>query len=109
MRKTLFGMLVGVAIGVTLTAGVRVARGDSSESNPLTAWVPDMDQIFNMALQNVFDSAGEEFTDPELKAFYDRLTGEITESLDDEVEFDPGISIEPTATTESDGVKGNSE
>ena len=102
MKRTLLGIVAGVAIGVTATAGLNAARGDSNESNPLTAWVPDMDQIYNTALENVFDSAGEEFTDPELKAFYERLTGEIIDSLDDEVEFDPGIEVEPTATAAGD-------
>lgn len=102
MKKTLLGLLFGIAIGMTLTAGVNVARGDSGEDNLLTAWVPDMDRIYNTALENVFESAGEEFTDPELKAFYDRLTSDITESLDDEVEFDPGLSVEPTPTAGND-------
>jgi hypothetical protein len=100
MKRTLLGIVAGIVIGMTMTAGISVARGDTGDSSPLTSWVPDMDEIFNLALGNVFESAGQDITDPEIKAFYDKLTGEITESLDKSVEFDPGISLEPTPTAE---------
>ncbi len=97
MRRTLLGIFAGLVIGVALTAGVGIVRGQTSEGD--TNWVPDIEQIYFTALGNVFDAAGEKFTDPELKEFYDRLTGEITEKLATPVPFDPGIEI-PTPTPE---------
>lgn len=95
MRRTLLGIFAGMVLGITFTAGAGVVRGQSDGTD--TGWVPDMEQIFNTALGNAFDAAGEKFTDPELKEFYDRLTGEITNSLETPVAFDPGIEI-PTPT-----------
>lgn len=95
MRRTLLGLFAGLLLGVALTAGVSAVRGQTGDGE--TAWVPDMEQIYATALGNVFDAAGEKFTDPELKAFYDRLTSDITGSLGTPVAFDPGIEV-PTVT-----------
>ena len=89
------GMFAGLLLGVALTAGVSMVRGQTTDGS--TAWVPDMEQIYLTALGNAFDGAGEKFTDPELKAFYDRLTSDITGSLATPVAFDPGIVV-PTMT-----------
>lgn len=95
MRRTILGIFAGLVLGITFTAGAGIVRGQTDEGS--SGWVPDMEQIFNIALGNAFEAAGEKFTDPELKAFYDRLTGEITNSLETPVAFDPGIEI-PTPT-----------
>ncbi|MDA0232554.1 MAG: hypothetical protein O3C69_03610 [Chloroflexi bacterium] len=95
MRRTVLGIVAGLVLGLALTARVSAVRGQSADGE--TAWVPDIERIYTTALGNVFDAAGEKFTDPELKAFYDRLTGEITDSLSTPVAFDPGIVI-PTPT-----------
>ena len=64
-------------LGAMLTTGIGIARAsDGDDQSMWTAWIPDMEQIFNSALYNMFESAGEKFTDPELKAFYERLTGD---------------------------------
>ena len=97
MRRTILGVLAGLVLGIALTAGVDVVRGQTTEED--TSWVPNMEEIFNTALSNTFDAAGEKFTDPELKAFYDRLTNDITNSLSTPVPFDPGIEV-PTPTPE---------
>ncbi len=94
MRRTIFGILAGLVLGVSVTAGVSAVRGDGTSGAGV---IPDMETIYNSALSNVFEAAGEKFTDPELKAFYDRLTGEITDSLQTPVPYDPGIEI-PTVT-----------
>lgn len=91
-------MFAGLFLGITVTTGVNMVRGQSGEGE--TAWVPDMEQIYNSALENVFDAAGEKFTDPELKAFYDRLTGEITGSLETPVPFEPEIEVPTPAPVE---------
>lgn len=96
MRRTVLGMITGLLLGVALTAGVSAVRGQTEDGS--TAWVPNMEQIYSTALGNVFDAAGEKFTDPELKAFYDRLTSDITGSLGTPVAFDPGIEVPPTPT-----------
>ncbi len=98
MRRTLLGIFAGLVLGITITAGAGIVRGQTGDGTD-TGWVPDMEQIFNTALSNTFEAAGEKFTDPELKAFYDRLTGEITNSLETPVPFDPGIEV-PTPTPE---------
>ena len=95
MRRTVLGMFAGLLLGVALTAGISAVRGQTGGGE--TAWVPDMEQVYTTALGNVFDAAGEKFTDPELKAFYDRLTSDITGSIGTPVAFDPGIEV-PTAT-----------
>ena len=71
--------------------GVDAARGQS-DSGGAGRVVPDMERVYRSALGNLFEAGGEEFTDPELKAFYDRLTRDILDSLDEEVEYDPGVS-----------------
>ena len=91
------GMFAGLFLGVALTAGVTMVRGQTGSGD--ASAVPDIEQVYNTALTNMFDAAGEKFTDPELKAFYDRLTGEITDGLATPVPFDPGIEVptpEPT-------------
>jgi hypothetical protein len=99
MRRTLLGIFAGLVIGVSMTAGVSMVRGQSNDGG--VAFVPDVEKIYKNALANVFDAAGEKFTDPELKEFYDRLTGEITDSLETPVPFDPGITeLTPTPTPE---------
>jgi len=90
-------MLAGLLLGVGLTAGVELARGQEPSETVLTTWVPDLEVIFNSALGNLFEAGGEQFTDPELKAFYEKLTGDITGSLATDVEYDPGIPL-PEAT-----------
>ena len=95
MKKAIFGVIAGLVLGITVTAGIDVVRGQSNDSG--IGVVPDMEQIYNSALNNMFDAAGEKFTDPELKAFYERLTGEITESLATPVPYDPGLDA-PEAT-----------
>ncbi len=100
MGRMLIGILAGVVLGVSLTAGASLVRGASSGDGG-AGWVPDIEQVYNSALTNMFDAAGEEFTDPELKAFYDRLTGEITDSLSTPVPYDPQIDFTaPTASPE---------
>jgi hypothetical protein len=94
VRKTLFGIFAGVLIGVGLTAGIDAVRGQSDPGGSGTTVVPDMEGVYRSALGTLFEAGGEEFTDPELKAFYDRLTGNIMDSLDEEVEYDPGIPLE---------------
>ncbi len=96
MRRTLLGIFAGLVLGIAFTAGAGIVRGQTGEGS---SWVPDMEQVFNTALSNTFDAAGEKFTDPELKAFYDRLTDDITGSLGTPVPFDPGIEV-PTPTPE---------
>ena len=98
MRRTIIGLIVGVVLGALVTTGVTTVTGQATEE---TTWMPDMEKIYLTALGNVFDAAGEKFTDPELKAFYDRLTTDITDSLATPVAFDPGIDellIEPSPT-----------
>lgn len=84
-------MFAGLVLGVAVMGGAGIVRGQTSPGD--SGWVPDMEQIFNTALGNAFEAAGEKFTDPELKAFYDRLTGEITNSLETPVPYDPGIDV----------------
>ncbi len=92
MRKTLLGIFAGLVLGIALTAGVRAVSGQS-DSN-FAGLVPDVEKVYSTALENTFDAAGEKFTDPELKAFYDRLTDQIIDGLETPVPFDPGIDLE---------------
>ena len=90
MGRMLLGIFAGLILGISVTAGASLVSGATSADGG-TGWVPDVEQVYNTALSNVFEAAGEEFTDPELKAFYDRLTGEITDSLSTPVPYDPEI------------------
>ena len=71
--------------------GMDAARGQSDPGGAGKV-VPDLEGVYRSALGNLFEAGGEEFTDPELKAFYDRLTKDILDSLDEDVESDPGVS-----------------
>lgn len=98
MRRTIFGLFAGVLLGVVATTGISAVRGQTSGDDSTV--VPDIEQVYNTALSNMFDAAGEKFTDPELKEFYDRLTADIVDGLETPVPFDPGIEVptpEPTA------------
>lgn len=97
MRRTLVTLFIGAVLGVSVVAGADIVRG---QSNGDTVIVPDIEQVYNSALDNLFDAAGEKFTDPELKAFYDRLTADISERLKTPVPYDPGIG---TPTPEAEG------
>ncbi len=97
MPRMLLGVFAGLFLGVALTAGVSMVRGQSGDNNANV--VPDIEQVYNTALSNMFEAAGEKFTDPELKAFYDRLTSEITEQLETPVPFDPGIEVPTPEST----------
>lgn len=84
MRRTLIGLFAGIVIGVTLISmsGIgRAAEGDAGSQNPLTSWMPDIKQIMNDAMQDIFISAGTEIRDPEIAEFYDRLTGNVMANL----------------------------
>ena len=84
MRRTLIGLLAGIVIGITLISmsGIgRAAEGDAGSQNPLTSWIPDIKQIMNEAMQDIFITAGAEIQDPELSAFYDRLTTRVMTTI----------------------------
>jgi hypothetical protein len=94
VRKTLIGIFAGVVVGAGLTAGIDAVRGQTDPGSGGTAVVPDMEGVYRSALSTLFEAGGEEFTDPELKAFYDRLTTNIMDSLDEEAEHGPVIPLE---------------
>ena len=80
MRRTLVGLIAGIVIGITLInmSGIgRAADGDAGSQNPLTSWIPDIKQIMNDAMQDIFDSVGTEIQDPEIALFYDKLTTNV--------------------------------
>lgn len=84
MRRTLIGLLAGIVIGITLInmSGIgRAAEGDAGSQNPLTSWIPDIKQIMNDAMQDIFTSAGTEIQDPEIAEFYQKLTGNVMTNI----------------------------
>jgi hypothetical protein len=84
VRRTLIGLFAGIAIGIALISmsGIgRAADGDAGSQNPLTSWIPDIKQIMNDAMQDIFISAGTEIQDPEIAEFYDRLTGNVMANI----------------------------
>ena len=92
MRRTILGIIAGLVIGVSLSAGpsvINAATGDES----VASFLPDMEQVFNNALTMMFDSAGQKFTDPELKDYYDRLTQSVMEREPYVPPFDPSITL----------------
>lgn len=94
MRRTILGMIAGLMLGVSFTAGMSVISADGDGSgDSVASFLPDMEQVFNNALVSMFDSAGQKFTDPELKDYYDRLTQSIVEREPYEPEFDPSITL----------------
>ncbi len=53
MRRTLFGLIAGIAIGITLISMSGIGRAsDEGSSNALTSWTPDIKQIMNDAMQD---------------------------------------------------------
>lgn len=92
MRRTFFGIIAGLVIGVSLTAGVSAISADDGTGSA-ASFLPDMEQVFNNALTSMFDSAGQKFTDPELKDYYDRLTQSIIEREPYIPPFDPSITL----------------
>jgi hypothetical protein len=86
MRRTLIGLVAGIVIGITFISmsGVgRAATSDDSSQNPLTAWIPDITEIMNGALQDIFISAGAEIEDPEISEFYNRLTSNMMTTIEE--------------------------
>ena len=84
MRRTLIGLAVGIVVGITLISmsGIgQAADGDAGSQNPLTSWMPDIKQIMNGAIRDIFTSAGTEIQDPELAGFYGKLTGNMMTSI----------------------------
>lgn len=80
MRRMLIGLVAGIVIGITLISmsGIgRAAEDDAGSQNPLTSWMPDIKQIMNDAMQDIFITAGAEIQDPEIADFYDRLTSNV--------------------------------
>lgn len=96
MRKILIGMFIGMLVGGAFVAGTGIAKGATDDESLLTSWIPDLEEIFNTTMGNIFDSAGAKITDPELKEFYGRVTGDIAASLvANDVVYDTGISLTP--------------
>ena len=84
MRRTLIGLVVGIIVGITLISmsGIgRAADGDAGSQNPLTSWMPDIKQIMNDAMRDIFTSAATEIQDPELAGFYGKLTGNMMTNI----------------------------
>ncbi len=84
MRRTLIGLVAGIVIGITLISmsGIgRAAEGDAGSQNPLTSWIPDIKQIMNDAMEDIFISAGAEIQDPEIADFYDKMTGNVMTTI----------------------------
>lgn len=78
MRRMILGIIAGLILGVSITAGASLvsAAGDTTS---VASFLPDMSQVFNNALTTMFDSAGQTITDPEIKSYYDKLTTSILE------------------------------
>jgi hypothetical protein len=79
MRRTLIGLIAGIAIGIAFISmsGIGSAaegEGEAGGENPLTAWIPDLKLVFNGALHDVFLSSGAEINDPMIADFYGKLT-----------------------------------
>ncbi len=84
MRRTLIGLIAGIVIGITLfsmTGIGRAAEGDAGSQNPLTSWIPDIKKIMNDAMQDIFITAGAEIQDPEISAFYNKLTSNVMTTI----------------------------
>ncbi len=82
MRRTLIGLVAGIAIGVMLVSMAGVGRAaDADASNPLTAWIPDLKVILNDALRDIFDSGSAEIHDPAIAEFYGKLTSNLTNTV----------------------------
>ena len=80
MRRTLIGLIAGIAIGIALISmsGIgQAADGDAGSQNPLTSWIPDIKQIMSDAMRDIFSSAGAEIRDPGIAEFYNKLTGNM--------------------------------
>jgi hypothetical protein len=84
MRRTLIGLIAGIAIGVAMISmsGVgKAAEGEAGSSNPLTAWIPDLKEVLNDALRDMFDSSSAEISDPAIAEFYGKLTNNLMENV----------------------------
>ena len=85
MRRTLISLVAGIVIGITLVSmsGIgRAAESDAGSQNPLTSWIPDIKQIMNDAIQDIFNSAGTEIQDPKTADFYTKLTGNVMTTIE---------------------------
>ena len=58
MGRMLLGIFAGLILGISVTAGASLVRGATSGDGG-TGWVPDVEQVYNTALSNVFEAAGE--------------------------------------------------
>jgi len=79
MRRTLIGLIAGIAIGIAFISMSGIGKAAEGETegggeNPLTAWIPDLKLVLNGALQDVFLSSGAEINDPLISDFYGKLT-----------------------------------
>ena len=86
MRRTLIGLVAGIAIGIMLVSMTGIgcaAEGDvdTDASNPLTAWIPDLKVILNDALKDIFDSGSAEIRDPAIAEFYGKLTSNLVSTV----------------------------
>lgn len=84
MKRTVLGIVAGMIMGAMLVTAMAPASadGEGGLQESLTSWVPDMEKIFKDAMSGMFESAGEKITDPEIRAYYEKLTGEITRDLE---------------------------
>ena len=84
MRRTLIGLVAGIVIGITFISmsGIgRAAEGDAGSQNPLTSWIPDIKQIMDDAIRDIFTSAGTEIQDPGIADFYGKLTNNVMTTI----------------------------
>jgi hypothetical protein len=86
VRRTLIGLVAGIAIGIMLVSMTGIGNAaegdvDTDASNPLTAWIPDLKVILNDALKDIFDSGSAEISDPVIAEFYGKLTSNLVSTV----------------------------